>query len=181
MSDAPSLSVSVVIPVLNAAPYLPTLIPALQEQSVAPTEIILVDSGSTDETRDIAAGFTAVRVVNLDRFTHGRSRNRGVQEATGEVIVLVTQDAVPQDNTWLATLVAPLGNDGVVAACSRQIPNDDASPMERFFLQKRFPQKGEVRNLETLEGDASYERVLFSDVSCAALREVMLNIPTTKR
>jgi len=169
--------VSVVIPVLNAAPYLPTLIPALQEQSVAPTEIILVDSGSTDETRDIAAGFTAVRVVKLDRFTHGRSRNRGVQEATGDVIVLVTQDAVPQDNTWLATLVAPLGNDGVVAACSRQIPNDDASPMERFFLQKRFPQKGEVRNLETLEGDASYERVLFSDVSCAALREVMLEHP----
>jgi rhamnosyltransferase len=168
---------SIVIPTLNAAPYLPALIPALQQQSLKPVETILVDSGSTDGTKDIAAGFEGVRLVDLDRFTHGRSRNRGVKEASGDIVVLMTQDSVPRNNAWLANLVTALNEPNVVAACSRQIPNDDATPMERFFLQKRFPEAGEIRSLETLGDDVAYEKIVFSDVSCAVKRDTLMNHP----
>jgi rhamnosyltransferase len=178
MSAEDRLSISVVIPVLNAAPYLPSLLAALErQQPVHPDEVILVDSGSTDATVAISGGSARVRVLPLDRFTHGRSRNRGVQAASSKVVVLMTQDAIPEDENWLARLVEPLGTNGIVATCSRQVPRKNASPMERFFLQKRFPRAGEIRNLERLGSDVSYERVLFSDVSCAVLRDRLLEHP----
>ncbi len=171
-------SVSIVIPVLNAARHLPTLLPALRRQAPRPpAEIILVDSGSTDGTADIAAAFDGTRVVTLDRFTHGRSRNRGAREATGDIVVFVTQDALPKDDTWLARLVAPLGANGIVATCSRQEPRPDATPMERFFLLKRFPAEARVWDLKRLDGKVTYERVLFSDVSGAVERRILLEFP----
>ncbi|MDP2991389.1 MAG: glycosyltransferase, partial [Kiritimatiellota bacterium] len=88
------MKISVVIPVLNAASTLPALLEALAGQYPSPPdEIVLVDSLSTDDTRRIALAQANVRVVPLARFSHGRARNLGAREATGEIIVLMTQDA----------------------------------------------------------------------------------------
>ena len=171
-------SVSIVIPVLNAEPYLERLLNVLKNQRPAPPqEIILVDSGSTDQTRQIATAHPEVRIIEIEHFTHGGSRNRGAAEASGDIVVFLTQDALPRDPLWLQALTIPLEDPTVATVCSRQIPYPDATPMERFFLQKRFPEIGEVRNLETLNGDISYERILFSDVSCAIRRSVLLENP----
>ncbi len=171
-------SVSIVIPVLNAEPYLERLLNALKNQRPAPPqEIILVDSGSTDQTRQIATAHPEVRMIEIEHFTHGGSRNMGAVKATGDIVIFLTQDALPRDPLWLQALTIPLEDPTVATACSRQIPYPDATPMERFFLQKRFPEIGEVRNLETLNGDISYERILFSDVSCAIRRSVLLENP----
>jgi len=169
---------SVVIPVLNAEAYLEPLLKALSDQIPAPPhEIILVDSGSTDRTLEIAEAHPDVRVVTIAKFTHGGSRNLGASEAVGDIVVFLTQDALPRDHNWLRGLLAALEDPEVVTACSRQIPYPNATPMECFFLQKRFPEAGETRNLKTLNGDTSYEKILFSDVSCAIRRSVLLENP----
>ena len=96
-----NMKTSVVIPVLNAAGSLPALLEALAAQHPSPPdEIVLVDSLSTDDTRRIALAHTHVRVLPLARFSHGRARNLGAREATGEIVVLMTQDALPADRRW---------------------------------------------------------------------------------
>jgi rhamnosyltransferase len=181
MSAAPSdarPTVSVVIPVLNAARHLPDLLPRLLAQRPAPPEeIVLVDSGSRDGTVELARSFDRVRVVPIARFSHGRARNLGVREARGELVALMTQDAVPRDEQWLAALLAPLDDPGVAATYSRQVPRDDANPMERFFLATRFPPGPPVRRKRRPGRPPSLEDVFFSNVAAAVRRPVLLDHP----
>ncbi len=171
-------TVSVVIPTLNAAPFLPELLDRLfSQQPLAPFEVVLVDSQSTDATAKIAASDPRVRLVPIANFSHGRARNLGAREAKGDIAVLMTQDAVPADRSWLAYLLAPFEDPLVVAAYSRQIPRPDANPMERFFLLKRFPPGPPVRRFKSGPGPLAFEDVFFSNVSAAIRREVLLRYP----
>ena len=176
--DSKPLRVSVVIPVLNAAGTLPALLEALAAQYPAPPdEIILVDSLSTDDTRRIALAQANVRVVPLARFSHGRARNLGAQEATGEIIVLMTQDALPADRHWLAELLAPLADTKVAAVYSRQVPRPDAPPTEQFFLAYHFPPGKPVQRTRPAGRALALADVFFSNVSAAMRREVLRRHP----
>ena len=108
LAPAGAVTVSVVIPVLNAECYLPELLNAIFQQDPPPMEVILVDSMSTDKTVEIANGFDRVRTIPIHNFSHGRGRNFGIQAASGDVVVLLTQDALPADEHWLAELLGPL-------------------------------------------------------------------------
>jgi len=172
------LRISVVIPVLNAARYLPALFDALDAQEgVRPEEIILVDSLSTDNTAQIAQSHPLTRIVPIRNFTHGRSRNLGAREARGDIVVVLSQDARPQDTRWLLNLVAPFDDPRVAATYSRQVPREDANPMETFFLRHRFPAGAPVRRERTGPGELTLEQVFFSNVSAALRRSVLLQFP----
>lgn len=174
----PSLfSISIVIPVLNAEQYIPRLMDAFALQSVQPAEIILVDSGSTDGTKECAARYSNVRVIPLNNFTHGKSRNVGAKEAVGDLVVFLSQDAVPSGNEWLSNLIAVFDEEKVAAAYSRQVPWDDASPMEQFFLHKRFPEISEVRKRNDADEVMTLESVFFSNVSSCVRRKLLLKFP----
>ncbi len=170
-------SVSVVIPTLNAAAYIPALIDVLFSQSLAPEEVILVDSLSTDGTTALVADDARIRCVSVESFSHGGARNLGAETAKGDIVVFLTQDALPANPEWLRALVAPFDDDRVAAACSRQMPRDGASPMERFFLAKRFGDERLVRNREAISGALGFENVLFSNVSSAVRRTTLREHP----
>jgi len=175
----PSFSgVSVVIPVLNAAPYLADLFESLEEQEPGPPdEIILIDSNSTDETVAIASKHPRVVVKAIDRFSHGRSRNLGARLASGEIIAFLSQDARPENRSWLAELTAPFADPEVAAAYSRQVPWPKANPMEQFFLSSHFPPGPPVRRTKRAGDSLSLSKVFFSNVSSAVRRDVLLRFP----
>lgn len=172
------MTVSVVIPVLNAERHLPALLPAIfAQQPRAPDEVLLLDSMSTDRTREIAAGFPGVRVIPVPKFSHGGTRNQGAREARGEVVVLMTQDALPRDASWLARLLAPLADPAVAATYSRQVPYPDANPMEQHFLLTHFPPEPAIRRGGGAAEGLGLADVFFSNVSGAVRREVLLRHP----
>ncbi len=169
---------SVVIPVLNAEAYLETLLQAIfSQEPVAPADVVLVDSMSTDGTRAIAARYDRVRVVDMPNFSHGKARNVGVREAKGDFVILMTQDALPRDDTWLRTLLLPFEDASVAGVYSRQVPYPDASPMERYFLQTHFPSGPAHRRERTKDAPLTFEDVFFSNVSAAFRREALLDHP----
>ena len=171
--------VSVVIPTLNAAAYLPDLLRAFRTQRPSPPEeVILVESGSRDATLAIAAGASGVRVVPIARFTHGGSRNLGARESRCEIVAFLSQDALPANEAWLAELVAPFADPGVAAVFSRQLPRPDANPMERHFLETHFPPGEPVRMRRRGDGPFVFQKdVFFSNVSAAVRREDILRHP----
>ena len=178
-SETPrSPTVSVVIPTLNAEPFLQGILEAVfSQEPTSPSEVILVDSMSTDATRDIAASDPRVGVVPITNFSHGRARNLGARAATGEILVMLTQDALPADKQWLAALLAPFADPRVVASYSRQVPRADANPMERFFLERRFPPRPLLRRERHGDGRLTLEDVFFSNVSAAIRREALVSHP----
>ncbi len=169
--------VSIVLPTLNAEAYLPALLKAAFSQRLEPKEILVVDSGSTDGTLRIAATHERVRVVPIEDFSHGKARNIGAAAAGGEIVAYLSQDALPRNELWLSELVNPLGQERVAASYSRQIPRENASPMEQFFLLNRFPEEGVLREKPPGGGELGLEQVFFSNVSSAVKKEVLERFP----
>jgi glycosyltransferase involved in cell wall biosynthesis len=85
--------VSVIIPTYNCARYVNTAIQSVLEQSYSNTEIIVVDDGSTDETRDVIQSFKK-EIVYIHQENKGLpgARNRGIQEASGEYVAFLDAD-----------------------------------------------------------------------------------------
>ena len=108
--------ISLVIRCYNEAKHIGRLLVGIERQSFRDIEIILVDSGSTDATLDIAAHFP-VRILHItpDRFSFGRSLNMGCAAATGDVIVIASAHVYPTHADWLERLLAPFDADPTVA------------------------------------------------------------------
>lgn len=134
---------SIVIRTLNEARHLGDLLAMVARQRTGGLEVetVLVDSGSTDGTVEIARAHGA-RVVTIAKseFSFGRSLNRGCAAATGEILVMVSGHCVPVDEDWLATLCRPLVEGTVSYAYGRQIGDDDSNYSERRIFAKYFPE-----------------------------------------
>ncbi|MCI5132822.1 MAG: glycosyltransferase family 2 protein [Candidatus Electrothrix sp. EH2] len=98
-------TVSVIIPTLNGESWLDDLLAALVQQTCLPEEILLVDSGSTDSTLPLIKGYmkqhSFIRLLEIPQedFDHGGTRTLAARQCTGKILVFMTQDAVPADNT----------------------------------------------------------------------------------
>ncbi len=141
-------------------------------------EIIVVDSGSTDETLKIVKEFdTKLFQIPPEEFGHGKTRNYGAKLAKGKFLVFLTHDALPSGNDWLDQLLAPFSEDQVVGIYARQIPKPDASPLEQFFLLKRYPDNAHRKRFEKILGPIKLEDIFFSNVCSAVRRDILLKYP----
>lgn len=137
-----AMHVSIVIRTLNEARHLGELLESIdaQDKGSFTSEVILVDSGSTDGTLEIAAshGCTIIH-ISREEFSFGRSLNRGCSVATGEILVLVSGHCIPTDNAWLRSLCAPVADRRVDYAYGRQIGGPESHFSERRIFNKYFP------------------------------------------
>ena len=96
------MSVSVILPTLNAAGEIAALLAALMDQTQPPEEILVVDSGSTDDTAELARAHGArVMSVPRDQFDHGGTRDAALRQTAGEFVLFLTQDALPADECYI--------------------------------------------------------------------------------
>jgi rhamnosyltransferase len=98
------VAVSVAIPVRNGGARLREVLEAVRGQTVQ-AELLVADSRSTDGSRELAVEYGAA-VFDVDRFSHGGTRNELLERASGEHVAFLTQDAVPADERWLEKLLA---------------------------------------------------------------------------
>ena len=107
-SPSPAPRISVVIRAFNESQHIERLLIGIAEQTIPEVEVIVVDSGSTDETVAIAAGHAA-QIVHIlpEEFTFGRALNRGVAAAVGEFIVNISAHCYPVYPDWLEQLLQP--------------------------------------------------------------------------
>ena len=134
MSGEPS--VSLFLPTFNAGPEFPEILALMLDQELdRPYEVIAIDSGSHDGTAEFLERqpVRLVRIPNAE-FDHGLTRNRGIELARGDVVVLATQDARPANREWMQRLVDCFDDPEVAGAFSRQLPRPDANPLIRDRL-----------------------------------------------
>ena len=164
------MSISVIIPTLNAERELPVLLKALREQTLPADEILVVDSESADRTASVAEETEGVRVLRVRRkdFDHGRTRDTALRETAGETVVFLTQDAVPADRQFLENLVRPLEQEDVAVVTGRQLPKEDATPMERLVRTFNYPAESHIRSEADVEKMGI--KAFFSSDVCAAYR-----------
>jgi len=139
--------ISVVIRTLNEARHLPALLAGIAGQALQAhqCEVVLVDSGSTDGTLQVAQQH-GCRIVHIRKedFSFGRSLNVGCAAAKGDALVFVSGHCIPFDKHWLARLVAPLGQDRVVYAYGGQVGDSSTHFSERQIFAKYFPAESKL-------------------------------------
>jgi glycosyltransferase involved in cell wall biosynthesis len=137
-------TVSIVIRALNEAEHLPALFSGLLRQSRQPDEVVLVDSGSVDDTVAIARAHGA-EVVHIapDEFSFGRALNLGCSAAKGDVIVIVSAHVYPLDEKWLDLLVAPFERAEVGLVYGGQTGDGRSHFSELELLRTWFPDVGD--------------------------------------
>ncbi|PKP81535.1 MAG: glycosyl transferase family 2 [Alphaproteobacteria bacterium HGW-Alphaproteobacteria-18] len=106
------MTASIIIRALNEAKWLGKALESCTQQTLpedVKLELILVDSGSTDETIKIAKRH-GCRILHISKtdFTFGRSLNVGCDGAAGDILVFISAHCIPSDPNWLANLIAPL-------------------------------------------------------------------------
>jgi glycosyltransferase involved in cell wall biosynthesis len=112
---------SIVIRAYNEEQHIGRLLEGVRQQTLGEVEIVLVDSGSTDETVSVAESFGA-RIVRISssEFTFGRSLNLGIQAATCELIVIASAHVYPVYPDWLESILRPFENDNVALSYGKQ-------------------------------------------------------------
>lgn len=136
------MKVSIVIRTYNEARHLGALLEGIRSQS-APgldAEVIVVDSGSTDETLSIAEHYGCrIEHIRKEDFSFGRSLNLGCRSASGDVLVMVSGHCIPVNENWLANLVGPLADNKLALVYGRQVGNESSHFSECRIFEKYYP------------------------------------------
>jgi cellulose synthase/poly-beta-1,6-N-acetylglucosamine synthase-like glycosyltransferase len=120
--------ISIVIPVKNGGSHLRRLLSSFKNQrGFHDSEIIVVDSGSTDDSLRISQEFEAkILEVPPEEFSHSYVRNMGAELATGDYILFTVQDALPPTDLWLYELYCAIRENEVVAVSCAEFPREDS-------------------------------------------------------
>jgi 2-desacetyl-2-hydroxyethyl bacteriochlorophyllide A dehydrogenase len=130
---------SVIIRTFNEEAHLPELLDGLKQQTYDDYEVVVVDSGSVDRTRDIASPVASklLRISSHD-FTFGYSLNVGIQAAEGKYAAIVSAHMLPVDEHWLGNLVESLGDGQTAMSYGRQVGWNTSKFSEIMDLDRTF-------------------------------------------
>ena len=167
--------VSILIPTYQAESSLGALLEILIRQRLDQFEIIIVDSSSTDLTRDIARSFGVQHHdIPKEQFDHGGTRTYMGKLAKGDLLVYLTQDTLPlHDDTVPALVSKLLSDERIGAAFGRQMPHKNATPFARHLREFNYPPESCER---TFEDRARHGiKTLFCSNSFAAYKRTALD------
>jgi rhamnosyltransferase len=174
--------VSIVLLLKDGAPYLEELVRSLAgQESSSELELVVIDSGSGDGGVELLEHLCDEYGLDLrlssippDEFGHGRTRNLAIETARGEVVAMLSQDALPESPQWLDNLVRPLRDTGVAGVFGRQIARPGTGISETLFYELTYPDTGRRTG-----GDRGFSNlsIFFSNVNGAVRRSLALAHP----
>ncbi len=142
---------SIVIRAYNEEKHIGRLLDGIGQQTIKDFEIIVVDSGSTDQTTAIATGHplakqARLRILNIkpDEFTFGYSLNRGIAAAKGELVVIASAHVYPVYPDWLERLLSAFENLKVALTYGRQRGDNDTLFSEQQIFSHWFPEQSQA-------------------------------------
>jgi rhamnosyltransferase len=181
------MKVSVVIPTKNAGPMFRETLEGLKRQQYEDAiELVFIDSGSTDETISMAQAYGAiVKSIPPQEFDHGLTRNLGIELASGEIVILLSQDAVPGDEHLVRNFVNAFNDPQVAGAYARQVPREDADILTKRNLNNWLTGRI-VEEIRWIKDWDAYKKLSpmkrhhfynFDDVCSAIRKSVWRSIP----
>ena len=164
------MEVDVLIPVYRPDGKLTELLKRLKTQNYPIHRVILMNTEERHFPAELTGIWDRVEVYHLakEEFDHGGTRDRGVRMSAADLVVCMTQDAMPADETLIEELVKPFDDPEVWAAYARQLPNEDCREVEKYTRSFNYPEQSMVKTKEDL--DRLGIKTFFCSNVCAAWR-----------
>jgi rhamnosyltransferase len=154
-------SVSVVIRAKDEAGSIGRTIDLVREQTVA-SQLIVVDSGSTDGTGEIARERGAeVLWIPAEDFTFGGSLNLGTERATAPIVIALSAHAYPRDERWLERMLDAFQDPMVACAVGAETGPDGEQITGRLRQDDAMARRNPVVGYSNASG--GYRRELWED------------------
>jgi rhamnosyltransferase len=169
--------VALIIPTYEAARYWAALSEGIRSQSLVPDRVIVIDSSSSDGTAELARsdGFEVVAISPQD-FNHGGTRQMGADYAgEAEILIYLTQDAVPFGRDAFANLVSTFADAEIGAAYGRQLPREKASAIEAHARHFSYPATSRLRSWESRR-TLGFKSIFFSNSFGAYRRSALMSV-----
>ena len=163
------MKVSVIIPACKDTPHLGALVDMLFQQTVPPMEVVLLDSSPEHSLLAYNGFFIKVVLIPPEDFDHGGTRRIGAERAQGDVLLYMTQDAMPADQHLIEHLTCPLKEKETAAAYARQLPATKANPIDSFARHFNYPDTPIKKDLSMIPRLGI--KTFFCSNVCAAYRK----------
>lgn len=178
-----SVNVDLIIPVYKPDEKFKELLGRLLKQSLLPNRIILLETVEDKEYKeeskeegnkykDLVGNSTCeieTYYIKKSQFDHGGTRNFGASLSKADIIIFMTQDAVPADSNLVENLIKAFEKKEVSAAYARQLPHKGASIIESYTRSFNYPEVSSVKSSKDIKtyGIKTY----FCSNVCAAYRK----------
>lgn len=189
-----NIKASIIIPTKNAGSLFKEVLNNLEKQDLEGGlfEIVIIDSGSNDGTLDLISSFQKdfsnimLKEILPSDFGHGKTRNLGASISKGEIIVFITQDALPVNNDWLKNLINVFELDkDIVGVFGKHIPYDNCDVFEKHNIITHFNNFGSEMKVYWMDDAERYQReegyrhllCFYSDNSSAMRKSIWNLIP----
>ena len=169
--------IALIIPTRNAARHWQELCAGIRKQNLKPDQIVVVDSSSTDGTAVLAreAGFTVVEIDTQD-FNHGGTRQFAAEQVPeADILLYLTQDAVPICSDAFRRLVAVFDDPEIGAAYGRQLPRPRATSIEAHARLFNYPAQSAIRSWESRH-TLGFKSIFFSNSFGAYRRDALRSV-----
>ncbi len=159
--------ISIIIRSFNEEKHIARLLAGIQQQDLTSeqVEVILVDSGSTDATVNIAMHYD-VKIINIkpEDFSFGYALNVGCEEAKGDVLLFASAHVYPTYTDWLSQMLSPFEDEKVALVYGKQRGNEITKYSEHQIFKKWFPE----------ESDFNQNNPFCNNANAAIRRELWL-------
>ena len=164
-------TIDVIIPTYRPGKEFRLLLERLKQQSVPVRRVVIINTEKKfwDSRWEQEFPFTEVHHIKKEEFDHGGTRRKAAELTDAEVMVFMTQDALPADRDLIRNLTAPLKEPETAAAYARQLPNASCSLVERYTRSFNYPDKSSVKSREDLPVYGI--KTFFCSNVCAAYRK----------
>lgn len=173
------MSVDAIIPAYRPDEELSDIVNRLNKQTVKPENIIIYltveNSAQAEELRGKLGQSAIVREVNKSDFSHGGTRQRGVDESSADYCLMMTQDAVPAADNLIEELLKAFDDNNTALAFARQLPKENADEIEKFSRKFNYPKTSYTRTEKDFE-QYGIKTVFCSDSCCMYKRSVHMEV-----
>ena len=164
-------SVDIIIPTYRPDESVVYLMKKLLKQTYPIHEIHIIDTETGIFPKELKNLSDKIRISKIkpEQFDHGGTRHEGAMQSHADIIVYMTQDAMPVNEYLIEELVKAFDNEKIAAAYARQLPNSKCNVIERYTRAFNYPEQSRIKSLEDLE-TLGIKTYFCSDV-CAAYRK----------
>lgn len=169
-------TVDVIMPTYKPGKDFFKLIEKLENQTIRPEKIILMNTeekylSSLLYGTNFREKYKNVSIYNISKreFNHGKTRNEGAKHSSSEVMIFMTQDAMPDNEYLIEELLNGLEDEEVAVAYARQLPSEKSSPIEKYSRTFNYPDEDRTKGKADLPvlGVKTY----FCSNVCAAYKK----------
>ena len=166
---ANTVTFSIVIPAYNASKTLSQCLESLVKQTdkFKNFEIIVVDDGSTDETPQIVKGFQGVKLISQQNQGPAVARNKGAEEAEGDIIIFIDSDCVAFPN-WIEEMLKPFKKDPEVAGVKgayKTRQNELAARFVQYEYEDKYDKMKKDKYIDFIDTySAAFKREVFLEM-----------------